>query len=91
MLSIGETESEATTHAEAGAKLLRAHGADVEDVIGMASSADPADLILGEIRALRAGMAVMGAYGHTGLREVLFGSTTRTLLRACPTALFVHH
>jgi len=91
VLSIGEAEAEATRRAEAAAKLLRAHGADVEDVIGMASSADPADLILAEIRALHAGISVMGAYGHTGLREVLFGSCTRTLLRACPTALFVHH
>jgi nucleotide-binding universal stress UspA family protein len=33
----------------------------------------------------------MGAFGHTGLRELFLGSATRTLLRQCHTPMFIHH
>jgi nucleotide-binding universal stress UspA family protein len=57
----------------------------------IASGANPAELVMAEARALGAGMLVMGAYGHRGWRETLFGSFTTRLLSECPTALFIHH
>ncbi|MGI9457189.1 MAG: universal stress protein [Aeoliella sp.] len=33
---------------------------------------------------------VMGAYGHTGLRILFFGSTTRELVERCPFPIFVY-
>jgi nucleotide-binding universal stress UspA family protein len=34
--------------------------------------------------AQAAGLLVMGAYGHTRLRELVFGGATRHVLRAAP-------
>ena len=57
----------------------------------IASRADPAELIIAEVRSLGAGLLMMGAYGHRGWREALLGSATTRLLSECPTALFIHH
>ena len=39
----------------------------------------------------RARLLVMGAFGTTGLRALLLGSPTRSLLRQAGCAVFVHH
>ncbi|PVE25454.1 universal stress protein UspA [Microvirga sp. KLBC 81] len=72
--------------------LLRRHGAAETHAIGLGSSeaGTPAETILGLAKALNIGMIVMGAYGHRGIQEI-FGSCTREVLNACPTALFLHH
>jgi nucleotide-binding universal stress UspA family protein len=49
------------------------------------------DALLGAVASLEAGLLVMGAYGKPRLREVLIGSTTRSLLRRSPVPLFLHH
>ena len=36
-----------------------------------------------------ADLLVMGAYGHSRLREYLFGGVTRTVLRSMPIATFM--
>jgi nucleotide-binding universal stress UspA family protein len=81
----------ATSRAETAARLLRAHGTEVGHLLPQHAGRDPATLITAEAQRLGAGTVVMGAYGHNGLKERLFGSCTRTLLRECPAALFVHH
>ena len=40
---------------------------------------------------LGAGMIVMGAFGHTRLRETVFGGVTRYLLEAAPAPLLLMH
>jgi nucleotide-binding universal stress UspA family protein len=35
-------------------------------------------------------MIVMGAYGHSGIREI-FGSCTQFVLADCPKMLFLYH
>ncbi len=42
---------------------------------------DVGDLILGGARDLGADMLVMGAYGHSRIRELVLGGATRTVLR----------
>lgn len=91
VLSADADQAVAAARAAPAEQLLRAHGGNVSDVLAIGSTADPAEIILNHVQSLRAGMVVMGAYGHTGLREKLFGSCTRALLHACPTALMVHH
>ena len=51
----------------------------------------PSEVILNEVRRLSAGLVVMGAYGQPKLKEFLFGSVTRYLLRDCPAPLFLYH
>lgn len=51
----------------------------------------PSEVILNEVRRLSAGLVVMGAYGQPRIKEFLFGSVTRYLLRDCPVPLFLYH
>jgi nucleotide-binding universal stress UspA family protein len=44
------------------------------------SSEDVGHLLLSQAVAFRADLLVMGAYGHSTLRERLFGGVTRTVL-----------
>jgi nucleotide-binding universal stress UspA family protein len=69
---------------------LRGRGCDVE-VISIATRAHPAEVLRIEVADRKVGTLVMGVYGHRGLRERLFGSTTTQLLEEPPCALFVYH
>jgi nucleotide-binding universal stress UspA family protein len=44
-----------------------------------------------EVADRKIGTLVMGAYGHRGFRERLFGSTTTQLVENPPCALFLYH
>jgi nucleotide-binding universal stress UspA family protein len=57
----------------------------------VAIEASPADVLLKEIRRLSPRLLVMGAYGRSPWRELLFGSTTRTLLKVSPVPLLLSH
>jgi nucleotide-binding universal stress UspA family protein len=72
--------------------LLRHHGAAETHAVGLGDreAGTPAETILGLTKALKPDMIVMGAYGHRGIQEI-FGSCTREVLNACPTALFLYH
>ena len=41
--------------------------------------------------AIKADLIVMGAYGHSRLREWMLGGATRELLSVCDTALLMMH
>ena len=47
--------------------------------------------LLEEARRLEAGLLVMGAFGHTAVREFLFGSTSREILDTLPLPVFLDH
>jgi nucleotide-binding universal stress UspA family protein len=51
----------------------------------------PADIILREAAGWKADWCVMGAYGHSGLREALFGGVTRRMLTDSPIPLVLSH
>jgi nucleotide-binding universal stress UspA family protein len=38
-----------------------------------------------------ADLLVMGAYGHSRLREALFGGATREMLETCPVPMLMAH
>lgn len=78
--------------AERGCALLRMHGATRLHPVGLdETEADGvAATLLALARALEAGVLAIGAYGHSGVREI-FGSCTRTILRGAGCAVFVHH
>jgi nucleotide-binding universal stress UspA family protein len=46
-------------------------------------SSKPSDVICGLAASGGADILVMGAYGHSPIREVLFGSTTERILSHC--------
>ena len=50
-----------------------------------------AEVLLNDAAARQTDLIVMGGYGHTQLREAIFGGVTETLLRTSPLPLFMAH
>lgn len=63
---------------------LARHGVKVTVTPVLAPDTTAGDAIVEQARALRADLIVMGAYGHSRLREMVFGGATRSLLQAPP-------
>lgn len=85
-----EEDAEAFPATDAAAYLAR-HGIEPEVKIVPQARGSVAETLVGEARALGAGCIVMGAYGHSRVREYVFGGVTRQLLASSPVALFVAH
>ena len=90
LVSVAGTKEAAGARLAVAEKLFAAHEIPVH-LHGTAADADAAEIILAEADALRPALLVMGAFGHTGLRELFLGSATRTLLRQCHIPMFIHH
>jgi nucleotide-binding universal stress UspA family protein len=76
-----------------GARLmssLRWHGVDVSTRHLQPGAAGAADTLLAAARDLGA-LVVMGAYGHSRLREWVFGGFTRHVLRAAEVPVLMMH
>ena len=59
---------------------LARHGAQVEVRRLSSNGKGVGRLLLSQAAAFRADLLVMGAYGHSHLREWMFGGVTRTVL-----------
>jgi nucleotide-binding universal stress UspA family protein len=70
-------------------EFLTSHGLAVQPHVEAGDHA--ADRILHWARATSAGIVVMGAYGRPRLREFIFGSVTRSILRQTTVPLFLYH
>lgn len=79
----------ATAVAERARMYLASHGvaADLDAV----ESGSPVEILSKRASEIGARMLVMGAFGHRGFREMLFGSTTRRLFDKVPVPLFIYH
>lgn len=88
--SIDPSQELAARRANGAANYLRSHGYEVEEN-PVATNVHPAETLNIDIANRRVGTLVMGAYGHRGLREFLFGSTTSALVEDPPCALFLYH
>jgi nucleotide-binding universal stress UspA family protein len=62
------------------ARHLARHGAQVEVRSVSSGGKDVGDLLLSQAGAFHADLLVMGAYGHSQVREWMFGGVTRTVL-----------
>lgn len=90
ILSVGPDRAQAMGMATRAQDFLKPHGVSADlDAVGSADH--PADVLLSRAAEIRARMLVMGAFGHRGFREMLFGSSTRRLFDAAPLPLFIHH
>lgn len=91
VVNVSHTESDAMAQAERLCGLFDAHGVSALPH-AIAATAHPADVLIGAIDGLDAGMLVMGAFsGHGLVHRIFVGSATRRLLEACPVPLFVYH
>jgi nucleotide-binding universal stress UspA family protein len=86
VLTVANTSAEAHGPQEEASKFLAAYNLDVSFVV---KPGHPALVISEYAREMEAGLIVMGAYGHSRLTEMLFGSTTREVLEnaQCPVLL----
>jgi nucleotide-binding universal stress UspA family protein len=90
IVSVCRDHAEASDIAGRAREFLKPYGVDVDmDAVG--SSDHPADVLLKRAAEIGARMLVMGAFGHRGFREILFGSSTRRLFDAVPLPLFIYH
>jgi nucleotide-binding universal stress UspA family protein len=69
---------------------LVGHGV-ITDIDAVTSTEHPADVLCARAAAVHARMLVMGAFGHRGMHEILFGSSTRRMLRSLSVPLFMYH
>jgi nucleotide-binding universal stress UspA family protein len=73
------------------AEYLARHDLKVElrQVDGMGRPAEAA--LIDEARTLGADLVIMGGFGHSRLRQFVFGGVTRALSRSAPLPLFMSH
>jgi nucleotide-binding universal stress UspA family protein len=90
VVCIDASQEQAARRTSGAATYLRSHGYEVE-ADPIVSRVRPADVLRHEITDRKIGTLVMGAFGHRGWREFLFGTTTNALVEAPSCALFVYH
>jgi nucleotide-binding universal stress UspA family protein len=78
LCAVGE---QAKTSLDAAAAMLRRHGINVQPHKVDEPDGNAGEVLLDQAAAHAADLLVMGAYGHTRLRETVFGGATRHVLR----------
>jgi len=73
------------------ALVMARHGIKVNVVRDSSRELDVGILLLSRLADLDADLLVMGAYGHSRLREIVAGGVTRTLLESTPVPLLMSH
>lgn len=90
IVSIADTHAEAEKHAQLAADFLTYHDRPFM-VHAIASKDHPAQTIIKQTWVCDPSILIMGVYGHGAIRDYLFGSVTRTLLKESPVPLFLFH
>jgi nucleotide-binding universal stress UspA family protein len=73
------------------AALLARHGINAVAEAMMADGRDPGEALLMRTKDLGAGLLVLGAYGHSRLREYVFGGATRYVLQNMNVPVLLSH
>lgn len=73
------------------ALLLARHGVKVQARRIVAKSISPADVLLNQVSDEAADLLVMGAYGHSRLRETILGGVTRHILAHMTVPVLLAH
>ncbi len=84
-----EAPPEAQPSALAG--LLAVHGIETATWRYQPDDWPVARSLIQEVHKSGAGLLVMGAYGHSRMRELLLGGATREALRASDLAIYMAH
>ena len=70
---------------------LARHGVKVTSSFTISDDADPGDVILSRVMDLGVDLLVMGAYGHSRLRELVMGGVTRKILSSMTIPVLMSH
>jgi len=76
---------------DTAARYLSRHGIKAEIDARERGSSKVEQVLLAAVRDLKAGLLVMGAYGHSRVRERILGGVTRNLLGESPVPLLLAH
>ena len=90
VVSVSTSHNVAANRTERAVQFLKYHKLEAIPLL-IDSTKEPASVILEEANRLGAGLLVMGAHGQPVLREVFFGSVTRTVLGESTIPLFLSH
>jgi nucleotide-binding universal stress UspA family protein len=87
LLSVTESTDKAKQELESAAGLLREAGYSVETTL---ENGDVETVICSKIKTDNIDLLLMGAYGHSRIRNLIIGSTTTAMIRSCkiPVLLF---
>ena len=94
VLTADEGDDRARTRVESAERIaaqLRRHGCTSEARLVVPGGRPLHDAILETATASGADVLVMGGYGHSRLRELIFGGFTRHVLNASPLPVFIFH
>ncbi len=94
VFSINETDRHAAECVECSdsiVRCLRWHGLNAHGHFVIPAGRTPADAALGAAREAGADLLVMGAYGHSRMREFVFGGFTQRMLRGAPLPVLLFH
>ena len=73
------------------ARHLARHGVNAEAAFTVAKDVDIADVLLSRASDIGADLLVMGCYGHSRMRELVLGGTTRSILAEMTVPVFMSH
>jgi len=86
LLAVGKPSSTLANDLDAAALSLRGAGFSVtSDLL----TGDPDEVIATQVTQRDIDLLVMGAYGHSRVRQLILGSTTTALIRACQVPLLL--
>lgn len=88
VLTIDSDQAEGIRRAERGTEFLLSHGICATPLV-LEPVGSVAQAILDEVRRQNARLVVMGAYGHSTIREFLLGSVTKAVVRGTSAPLFL--
>ncbi|MGB0934439.1 MAG: universal stress protein [Alphaproteobacteria bacterium] len=89
-ISIAPRQKEANLIVMRARNMCELHGVEVV-AEGIVSSRAPENTIQKKAKEIGASVIIMGAFGHHGLRELFFGSTTEHMMKHSEVPLFIHH
>ena len=86
-----EDESETQRSLDELKGLLALHGLKAETLLLKQEQGSAADMLRDAAYGARCDLIVMGAYGHSRLREYVFGGVTREILKECAIPVLMFH
>ena len=91
VLTINPEEARTETLAVDIVRHLARHGVQAEAAHTVAADIGVGDALLNHAIELGADLMVMGAYGHSRLRELVLGGATRSVLRRMTVPVLMSH
>jgi nucleotide-binding universal stress UspA family protein len=91
VLTVREAGSDDSGSADRLVVALRRHGVPVEAETLRPGNAEPVDVLLGAARNFPGSFVVMGGYGHSRVREMIFGGFTQRVLHGADVPVLIAH